>query len=117
MTIKMYGIKNCDTIKKARAFLSEQQLDFIFHDYRQDGLSEALLSAAAAQLGWQSLLNSRGTTWRGLSEQDKADLDATKALQLMLTHPALIKRPLLEINGTFHLGFNQQQYQQIIQSL
>jgi len=117
MTIKMYGIKNCDTIKKARAFLSEQQIQYIFHDYRQDGLSEALLSAAAQQLGWQSLLNNRGTTWRGLSEQDKADLDATKALQLMLTHPALIKRPLLEMNGTFHLGFNQQQYQQIIQSL
>lgn len=117
MTIKMYGIKNCDTIKKARAFLSEQQIQFVFHDYRQEGLSEALLSAAAQQLGWQSLLNNRGTTWRGLSEQDKADLDATKALQLMLTHPALIKRPLLEINGTFHLGFNQQQYQQIIQSL
>ncbi len=61
---------------------------------------------------WQSR-----NDWRGLSELDKADLDVTKALQLMLTHPALIKRPLLEINGTFHLGFNQQQYQQIIQSL
>ncbi len=117
MTITMYGIKNCDTIKKARAFLNDQQIDFIFHDYRQDGLTVALLAEASAQLGWQSLLNSRGTTWRSLSEQDKADVDATKALQLMLTHPALIKRPLLDINGTFHLGFSQPQYQQLIQSL
>jgi Spx/MgsR family transcriptional regulator len=117
MTIKMYGIKNCDTIKKARAFLYDQQIDFIFHDYRQDGLTAALLTEAAQQLGWQSLLNSRGTTWRGLSEQDKADVDAAKALQLMLKHPALIKRPLLDINGTFHLGFSQPQYQQLIQSL
>lgn len=117
MTITMYGIKNCDTIKKARAFLQDHQIEFHFHDYRQDGLSAALLADAATQLGWQSLLNNRGTTWRGLSEQDKADLDAPKALQLMLTHPALIKRPLLHVNGTFHLGFSQPQYQQLIQGL
>ncbi len=117
MTITMYGIKNCDTIKKARAFLTSQQVEFLFHDYRQDGLSFELLSAAANQLGWQALLNTRGTTWRGLPAQDKLDLDGAKALQLMLAQPALIKRPLLQLNGTFHLGFDQQHYQQLIQSL
>lgn len=117
MTITMYGIKNCDTIKKARAFLTSAAIPFTFHDYRQDGLDLALLAAAASQLSWQALLNTRGTTWRGLSEHDKQELDEAKALQLMLAHPALIKRPLLRVNDHFHLGFEQQQYQQLIQSL
>jgi arsenate reductase len=110
----LYGIKNCDTIKKARRFLEQAGVEYQFHDYRQDGLDQILLAQLAAKLGWQQLLNPRGTTWRALSEADKADLNEQKALGLMLAHPALIKRPVLIHAEHALLGFSEQSYQSLI---
>lgn len=114
--IKIYGIKNCDTMKKARLFLTEHQIEHQFIDYRVDGLDLALLEQFCQQLDWQLLLNTRGTTYRALPDEAKVELNQAKALQLMLAQPALIKRPVLDINGQFHLGFSQQQYQHLLKS-
>ncbi|PWC18188.1 ArsC family reductase [Brenneria corticis] len=121
MTLTMYGIKNCDTIKKARRWLEEQQIDYRFHDYRADGLDEPLLRRFIDRLGWQPLINTRGTTWRKLSEQqrnaisgDTADGEAA-AIALMLEQPAVIKRPLLATgDGKALLGFSAESYQEFI---
>jgi len=114
--MKIYGIKNCDTMKKARLFLTEQQLAHQFIDYRVDGLDQALLEHFCQQLDWQQLLNTRGTTYRALPESAKTNLDQAKAIALMLAQPAIIKRPVLDIDGKLHLGFSQLQYQQILKS-
>lgn len=110
----LYGIKNCDTIKKARRFLEHAGVDYQFHDYRQDGLDPTLLAEFAAKLGWQQLLNTRGTTWRALSKADKTDLNEQKALSLMLAQPALIKRPVLVNAEHYLLGFTEHSYQTFI---
>lgn len=112
--IILYGIKNCDTIKKAKRFLEQHQLPYQFHDYRTDGLSVELLTDFAAHLDWQMLLNTRGTTWRQLSDDQKADLDQQKALTLMLQQPALIKRPVLVQNSNYLLGFSESSYQSLL---
>lgn len=112
--IKMYGIKNCDTIKKARQWLEQHQLSHQFIDYRQDGLSMAQLATFSEQLGWQNLLNTRGTTYRALPAATKEGLTENTALELMLQQPAMIKRPLLVQNNTYILGFNAEQYQQLL---
>ncbi len=112
--IKIYGIKNCDTMKKARAFLTQAAVEHQFIDYRVDGLSSQLLQQFVDALGWQALLNTKGTTYRALPDEQKADMTAEKAMALMLAQPALIKRPLLDINGSFHLGFKAEQYQQLV---
>lgn len=109
----LYGIKNCDTIKKARSWLEQQQIPYQFIDYRVDGLTAGQLQSFAAQCGWQNLLNTRGTTYRQLPQSDKAELTEQKALALMLAQPAMIKRPLLVHNGEHHLGFKPDDYQQI----
>jgi len=103
-------------MKKARAFLTEHHVEHQFIDYRVDGLDQALLDQFCQQLDWQLLLNTRGTTYRALPDEAKADLDQAKAKALMLAQPALIKRPVLDINGQLHLGFSQQQYQQLLKS-
>ena len=108
---RIYGIKNCDTIKKARKYLEQQQLPHQFIDYRQDGITAELLAEFMQQLSWQELLNTKGTTYRALPDADKQDMNADKAVQLMLAQPAMIKRPVLEHNGKFYLGFSEQQYQ------
>lgn len=114
--ITMYGIKNCDTIKKARRFLEAQGVDYQFHDYRADGLDAALLNSFIAELGWEALLNTRGTTWRKLEEAHRASINnAQSAAALMLEMPAIIKRPLLCAPGQpMLLGFNETHYQQFI---
>ncbi|WP_074012965.1 ArsC family reductase [Candidatus Sodalis sp. SoCistrobi] len=108
----LYGIKNCDTVKKARRWLDEQQVPYRFHDYRSDGLDADLLQRFIDQLGWPPLLNTRGTTWRKLSESQRAAADnAAGAAALMLSQPAMIKRPLLEAaDGRLLLGFSPQAY-------
>lgn len=111
--ITLYGIKNCDTIKKARRFLEQQQLAYQFHDYRVDGITPELLQNFADKLGWQNLLNTRGTTWRQLTEEQKANIDEQRALALMLAQPALIKRPVLVQNNEFILGFSDSTYQSL----
>jgi len=113
----MFGIKNCDTIKKARRFLTDAGVDYHFHDYRADGLNGALLQEFIDALGYQALLNTRGTTWRKLPESDRdAVTDASSAKALMLAHPAMIKRPLLRApDGSLLAGFSEATYQNAIQ--
>ncbi|MEI7193758.1 ArsC family reductase [Pectobacterium brasiliense] len=121
MALTMYGIKNCDTIKKARRWLDDQQVAYRFHDYRADGLDEQLLQRFIDQLGFQALLNTRGTTWRKLSEElrewinsDTSD-SAEAAKKLMLEQSAVIKRPLLITDdGQSLLGFSIDSYQKFI---
>jgi arsenate reductase (glutaredoxin) len=108
--IILYGIKNCDTVKKARAWLGERGAEYRFHDFRADGLGEGLLNRFDAALGWEALLNRRGTTWRKLSEEQREDLNREKALNLMLAQPSLIRRPVLEREGRFFVGFSADQY-------
>ncbi|WP_058913303.1 ArsC family reductase [Entomohabitans teleogrylli] len=111
--VVMYGIKNCDTIKKARRWLEQQQIDYHFHDYRSDGLDDALLTSFISELGWEALLNTRGTTWRKLDESRRAAItDAASAAALMKEMPAIIKRPLLCVSGKPGLlGFSEASYQ------
>jgi arsenate reductase (glutaredoxin) len=109
----LYGIKNCDTIKKARNWLEQHNIAYQFSDYRSDGLSAGQLADFATACGWQNLLNTRGTTYRQLTEADKANMTEQKALALMLAQPAMIKRPLLLHNGNYHLGFSTTDYQHI----
>ena len=110
--MKLYGIPNCTTVKKARAWLTDHALDVEFHDFKKLGVEAAWLRKVARQLGWQALVNSRGTTWRRLSDDQKAGVtDESSAIQLMLAQPSVIKRPILELNGQYHLGFSDDQYQ------
>lgn len=112
--MKLYGIPNCDTVKKARAWLGAQHMAHDFHDFKKVGVSAAWLQEVTAQTGWQALLNQRGTTWRKLDEATKsAVIDQASAIALMLVQPSLIKRPVLEAEGRYHLGFSEPQYQAI----
>lgn len=110
--VVMYGIKNCDTIKKARRWLEANHVEYRFHDYRADGLDAQLLHTAINELGWEALLNTRGTTWRKLDESVRASIvDADSAAKLMLDMPAIIKRPLLCKPGQpMLLGFSETLY-------
>ncbi len=111
--ITLYGIKNCDTVKKARRWLDDQQIDYRFHDYRSDGLDLPLLRTFVDELGWEALLNTRGTTWRRLDEAQRAGITtADAAMALMLEMPAIIKRPLLCAPGKpMLLGFTGSSYE------
>ena len=110
--MNLYGIPNCTTVKKARAWLVGRGLDVAFHDFKKQGVDPAWLRKVAAQTGWQALLNPRGTTWRQLSETDKAAvIDEASAIALMQAHPSVIKRPVLERDGRYHIGFAEAQYQ------
>jgi len=116
--ITMYGIKNCDTIKKAKRWFDEQQISYHFHDYRADGLTQAQLETFVAQLGYEALMNTRGTTWRKLSDAEKTQAltNKSEAIKLMLEQPAMIKRPLLvAANNQMLLGFSADSYQQFTQ--
>jgi len=106
----LYGIKTCDTVKKARNWLDQQHIDYRFHDYRCDGLDNRLLQHFLVSLGWNKLLNRRSSSWRQLSAADKSSLDEEKALRLMLQHPTLIKRPILDTGESLILGFSIDDY-------
>lgn len=108
----IYGIKNCDTMKKARSLLEHMPVDVKFHDYRADGVPVDVLRQAMAVLGYEKLINQRGTTWRALPDSEKNIVDAEAALTLMQQHPAVIKRPLLQRGDQFLLGFDAGLYQQ-----
>jgi arsenate reductase (glutaredoxin) len=103
----LFGIRNCDTVKMARAWLAAHGLAYEFHDYKTAGIGETRLRAWAAELGWEKLLNRVGTTFRKLPEADKQGLDEDKAVALMLTHPSMIKRPVLDLGGRLLLGFDE----------
>lgn len=108
----LYGLKNCDTCRKAGAWLEARGLPYRFHDFRKDGLDAALMERLEAAVGWETLLNRRGTTWRGLPEAERADPDRDRALRLMLEHPTLVKRPLLLAGERVLVGFSPGQYLQ-----
>ena len=110
----LYGIKNCDTVRKARKWLEAHDVPFTFHDFRSDGLDEKDLRDWAKAAGWETLLNRRGTTWRKLPEEQRNDIDGQRAIQLMLDNPTLIKRPLLVTDdGQIHVGFKPDTYETI----
>lgn len=110
--MKLYGIPNCDTVKKARAWLVAHAHEVAFHDFKKQGVDPAWLREVAAQTGWQAIVNTRGTTWRRLSDADKAAVtDEASAIALMVAQPSVIKRPVLERDGRYHLGFAAEQYQ------
>ncbi|MGF1758273.1 ArsC family reductase [Photobacterium sagamiensis] len=115
MTTIVYGIKNCDTIKKMKKWLDAENQEYTFHDYRVDGLDLAMLEKFESELGWEAMVNKRGTTYRQLTDEQKANLDKETAITLMLEYPAMIKRPLLVHNDSYYLGFKPAQYQEIFQ--
>ncbi|MBV9881388.1 MAG: arsenate reductase [Sphingomonadaceae bacterium] len=106
----LYGIPVCDTVKKARAWLDRQGIAYDFHDYKKAGIDAARLRGWAAELGWERLLNRSGTTFRKLPEADKADLDADKAIALMLASPSMIRRPVLDLGDRRLAGFSEEEW-------
>lgn len=114
---KLYGIPNCDTVKKARTWLADHQIEFEFHDFKKNGLSEQLAGNWLKQTSWEQLLNRKGTTWRNLSDAEKeAVIDAHTAQKLMLEKTSVIKRPLLEKNGKLlHIGFDAETYRSLLE--
>lgn len=111
MAITMYGIKNCDTIKKARDWLAEHGRDYAFHDYKASGIDRAKLQGWVDKLGWEILLNRAGTTFKKLPDADKAGIDAARAIALMEAQPSMIKRPVLDVDGELLVGFKPDIYQ------
>jgi arsenate reductase len=105
MTVTIHGIKSCDTMKKAFAWLDAKGVAYRFHDYKTAGLDQAMLESWVQQVGWEALLNRAGTTFRKLPEAEKQDLDANKAVALMLAQPSMVKRPVLDAGGRLLVGF------------
>ena len=103
--LTLYGIKNCDTMKKAMKWFESEGIAYHFHDYRKDGINTDMLGEFAAVLGWEALLNTRGTTWRKLDEDAKADMTEEKAIALMVANDALVKRPVWQKGNEYRLGF------------
>ena len=110
MKATVYGIKNCDTVKKARAWLDDHGVNYDFHDYKAAGIDRDRLESWCGELGWEALFNRAGTTFRKLSDEDKVALDRQKAIALMLSQPSLIKRPVLESNRRLTAGFKPEVY-------
>lgn len=110
MTMTLYGIPNCDTIKKARKWLDEHDIAYVFHDYKKSGVDAQALRGWVDELGWEALLNRAGTTFRSLSDHEKADIDADKAIALMLANPSMIKRPVLDLEDRRVAGFKPEIY-------
>ncbi|WP_070962786.1 ArsC family reductase [Vibrio sonorensis] len=113
MTTIMYGIPNCDTIKKARKWLENAGISFEFHDYRKQGINQEMVSTFCQHLGWEAVLNKRGTTYRQLTQEQKDGLNASNAVTLLVENPAMIKRPILVVNDQYFIGFKAEQYQEI----
>lgn len=109
----IYGIKNCDTMKKAMTWLTQNEIEFNFHDYRKDGLEKEFISQWIAEFGWEKIINKRGTTWRALDENTKNNMNDAQAIEAVLAQPAMIKRPLLIHNNKATLGFKAAEYETI----
>ena len=113
--ITLYGIPNCDTMKKARAWLDEHRIEYRFHDYKKVGIDEAALRAWVEELGWESLLNRRGMMWRKLPQAVKDRIDEASAISVMRETPSIIKRPLLDTGEQRYVGFTAERYEQIFE--
>lgn len=111
--ITLYGIKNCDTVKKARAWLEQKKVDYHFHDFRADGLSEAQVKIWIAEIGLETLVNKRSTTWKELDETTKNNFNEANAATVISANPTLIKRPLLDTGKQKHVGFKDAEYTKI----
>src|SRR5688572_18204003 len=110
MTPNLYGIPNCDTVKKARVWLDQHGVAYAFHDYKKAGIDRIRLEGWVAEHGWETVLNRAGTTFRALPDADKADMDAGRAVALMLAQPSMIKRPVLDLGGRTLVGFKPDLY-------
>jgi arsenate reductase len=108
--VTIYGIKNCDTMQKARAWLDQRGVDYTFHDYKVEGVERQRLESWANTTGWETLLNRSGMTFRKLPDKDKSALTEKKAIALMLARPSMIKRPVLEADGKLLIGFKPEEY-------
>ena len=111
--ITLYGIKNCDTVKKARKWLEQHSIEYNFHDFREDGINPEQVSAWLTQLGWETLVNRRSTSWKALAPEQRESMDEAAALAAILEQPTLIKRPLLDTGHELHCGFAAGNYQRI----
>jgi arsenate reductase (glutaredoxin) len=116
LPVTIYGIKNCDTMKKARGWLDGHGVAYGFHDYKTEGIARDTLKRWADELGWETLLNRAGTTFRKLPDSDKEGLNERKALTLMLAQPSMIKRPVLDLGGKLLVGFKPEIYQKEVAS-
>lgn len=114
MTLILYGIPNCDTIKKARKWLDERGVAYAFHDYKKQGADPAKIAAWVEQAGWEKVLNRAGTTFKKLPEADKEGLDAGKAVKVMAANPSAIKRPIVEHTGGLLVGFKDSEWEQAL---
>jgi Spx/MgsR family transcriptional regulator len=112
--IDLYGIPNCDTMKKARAWLDERGIAYRFHDYKREGVDEARLLGWIEELGWEALMNRRGTTWRKLPEDVRERMDSESAIRVMLENPSIIRRPLLDTGQVRHAGFSESDYERLL---
>lgn len=110
MPVTLHGIKNCDTMKKARAWLDAKGVDYAFHDYKTQGIAPEILAAWVRELGWEALLNRAGTTFRKLPDAQKTELDEARAVALMLAQPSMIKRPVLDLGPRRMVGFSPDGY-------
>ena len=117
MPITIYGIKNCDTMKKARAWLDSHGVPYSFHDYKSEGIAKDKLKVWSDEVGWETLLNRAGTTFRKLADSDREGLNERKALALMLAQPSMIKRPVLEFGGKLLVGFKTDIYEKEVKPL
>jgi len=111
--VEMYGIANCDTIKKARKWLEANGIEYQFHDYKKEGADSVLLKQWCESGGWETLLNRRGTTWRKLSDDVKEGVDEISSIQLMVENPSMIKRPVLLAAGKITVGFSEAVYREL----
>lgn len=112
--LKLYGIPNCNTVKKARQWLEDRGIEYQFHNFKKEGLAAEQVDAWLDQLDWEILINRRGTTWRKLPDTERSDLDRAKARELMLTNPSLIKRPVIETGDILLVGFDPDRYETIL---
>ncbi len=112
--IKLYGIANCDTMKKARKWLEKNNLEYEFHDYKKSGVPEKNLEQWVKEAGWEVVLNKRGTTWRKLDETIKSNINKNSAIAVMMENPSAIKRPVLESDNILLIGFKEDEYQVLL---
>ena len=113
MSVTLYGIKNCDTVKKARKWLDTNSVPYTFHDFRDDGINKKLVNDFLKQIDTETLINKRGTTWRKLSDEEKEIKNKAHAVELMVEYPTIIKRPVLETKNKITVGFSEETYKSL----